>query len=129
MQNQNRDERESWGALILRVLRNAALTALGLGVAVGIVCWVIGWRTLFQIGQGLLIAGVGSVALGILSTMGNWNVRGSFNYQYSRSAAHQQIGERASQDTRDLFGSNAFMIVTLLAGMLLALAGTLLQSL
>jgi len=128
MSSSNRKEREGWGALILRVLRSALLTALGLGTAALVVCWVVGWRTLFLVGQGLLFAGVGSIALGLLSTVGTWNVRGSFGYQFSRSASHQQIGERTSQDVRDMFGSNAFMITTLLAGVLLVLLGSFLQS-
>jgi hypothetical protein len=127
MSSGNQNRRESWGALILRVLRSAVLIALGLGVAAVIICWVVGWRTLYLMGQGLLFAGVGSIALGLLSTVGTWNVRGSFGYQFSRSASHQRVGERTSQDVRDLFGSNAFMITTLLAGILLVLLGSLLQ--
>jgi hypothetical protein len=127
MSSDNQTERESWGRLILRVLRSALLTALGLGAAALIVCWLIGWRALYLMGQGLLIAGLGSIALGLLSTVGTWNVRGSFGYQFSRSVSHQQVGERTSQDVHDLFGSNAFMITTLLAGILLILLGSLLQ--
>lgn len=125
--NEYPDYRESWGALLQRVLRNALLAALGLGAVAAAACWLLGWRTLFLVGQGLLIAGGLALGLGLLSTVGSYTVRGSFNYQYSRTASHQTSGERAAQDMRDVFANNAFMITTLLAGMLLALVGYLLQ--
>ena len=120
---------ESWGSILLRVLKNTLLIAIGVAAGTTIVCWAMGWRTPYQVGQGMLFAGLACVGLGLLSTMGTWNIRGSFSYQFSRSAGLQKIGDRLEQDIHDLYGSNAFMINTLLGGILVILLGLFLQRL
>jgi hypothetical protein len=120
--------KETWVHLILRVLKNSLLIAAGIASAVFIVCWLLGWRTPFLIGQGMLFAGLGCVGLGLMSTLGTWNIRGNFGYQFSRSASHQKIDERLGQDIQDLYRSNSFMVLTLVAGMLVLLLGLLLQT-
>jgi len=120
--------RERWGMLLKRLLRNGLIAAAILtGITLSI-CWFVGWRSLYLVGQGLLFAGVASIALGILSIVGAWNNRGSFNYQFSRSASHLDIGSRASQDMRYVFGSNAFLITMLIAGLIMILMGYIVQS-
>jgi len=92
-----------------------------------VVCFLVGWRDFYLMGQGMLFAGVGAIALGFLSIVGNLTNRGSFNYQFSRSASHQHIDERAAQDMRDVFATNAFMITMLITGFVVILIGYILQ--
>jgi hypothetical protein len=122
------DEGESWGELLLRVLRNALLVDICIFAAVGIICWFIDWRTFYLYGLGLMFAGVGAIGLGLLSIFGNWRVTRNFQYQFSRSASHMDINQRLTQEIRDTFGSNAFMIILLIAGIVSILVGYLLQA-
>ena len=119
--------KESWWALIKRLLRRALIFAAVLFVITIVVCWFIGWRDFYLMGQGLFFAGVGAMALGFLSIVGNFNNRGSFGYQFSRSASHQDIGSRAKQDMRDVFATNAFMITMLITGFIVILIGYVFQ--
>jgi hypothetical protein len=119
---------ERWGSLIRRILRNALIWATALGVGAIVVCWLVGWRSAELMGQGLSFAGVGAIAVGLLSTVGTWNYRGNFAYQFSRSASHQKIGERTSQDMHDFMSSYAFMITLFITGFILTLVGYGFQS-
>ena len=119
--------KESWWSLVRRLLRNALIFAAVLFVLTIVVCWLIGWRDFYMIGQGMFFAGVGAMALGFLSIVGNLNNRGSFGYQFSRSVSHQHIGDRAVQDMRDVFATNAFMITMLVTGVIVILIGYIFQ--
>jgi hypothetical protein len=115
---------EGWGSLIWRVLRRSLLMTVIFAVITLMVAWVINWRTIYQIGQALLFAGLGSIAVGVFSVVGGWNIRTSYRYQYSRSASDMRVMERASQDLKDVFSSYDFMITMLIAGFLLIIAGS-----
>lgn len=115
---------EPWIELIWRVIRRSLLVSLTLAILAFAVAWLIGWRTLDLIGQALMFAGLGSIAIGLLSVVGSWNIRTNYRYQYSRSASEVKIGERAGQDLRDVFSSYGFMITMLVGGILLILLGS-----
>ena len=80
---------------ILRFLRNVALINLGIFVVVGLVCWFGGWRTVTHYGNGLLLAGVAVMAVGVFSLIGGWGTTRDFTYQYARSAGTDDIRKPA----------------------------------
>jgi hypothetical protein len=117
-------DHESWLAIIWRVVRGSILAAVIFAGITLIVSWLINWRSPYQISQALLFAGMGSIAVGIFSVVGGWSIRTSYRYQYSRSAPDMRMVDRASQDLKDVFSSNSFMITMLIAGSILVIAGS-----
>jgi hypothetical protein len=117
-------DHESWLAIIWRVVRGSILAAVIFAGITLIVSWLINWRSPYQISQALLFAGMGSIAVGIFSVVGGWSIRTSYRYQYSRSASDMRMVDRASQDLKDVFSSNSFMITMLIAGSILVIAGS-----
>ena len=72
---------------ILLFARKVLLIDLGIFIAVGVVCWLFGWRTLYNYGTGLLVVGIAVAGLGVLSQVGTSRRRGATlqNVHYTES--------------------------------------------
>ena len=121
---------EKQGSLpaILRFLRTAVLIDLGIFAAVGLVCWLGGWRTAYQYGEGLIWAGAAATVLGLLSVRGGWGITRGFGYLYAQSVSQQSIHERARQAIRDIAEGYRFLILMTAVGAISIAVGSLVQT-
>ena len=114
---------------ILRFLRTVVLVDLGIFVAVGLVCWFGGWRTVYQYGNGLRLAGTLAIGLGFLSLVSNWQTPHGFGYQYNRSVSGQSLQGRRGQTVIEFAQNLKLLIQMVIIGILSIAVGTLIQSL
>ena len=89
-------------------------------------CWIAGWRSVSQIGSGLTWAGIASIAVGVLSTMGGWGVTRDPQVMLSQSVSQQSMTGRTRQGLGDSLRSYNTAIVATAAGILCIVVGTLL---
>lgn len=115
-------------AAILRFLRNIVLIDLGIFATTGLVCWFGGWRTAYYYGNGLMLAGVLAMALGLYSLTGNWGLTKSFNYQHAASAGADNIRERTRREMNDTGKSYAFLVLMGIVGIVSIALGILIQT-
>ncbi len=123
------EEKEGRLQAILRLVGLIALAALGILIVVTLIGWFLGWRSAAQFGNGFLLGGIAAIALGVLSTMGGWGLTRDATYLYAQSASQQSLQERTGQSLRDSLRSYNLGIVTLGAGILCILLGSLIQTL
>ncbi|MDZ7843982.1 MAG: hypothetical protein U5K99_04165 [Anaerolineales bacterium] len=109
-------------------LKPVLIIALGAALATGVVCWIIGWRTLSLYGTGLLIAGGAAVVVGALSTIGGWGSVRSFEYQFAKTAWEDDSGARLQNEVADTRESYRFLYLMSTTGLILISAGFLLDA-
>lgn len=109
-------------------LKPVLIIALGLALATGVVCWIIGWRTLSLYGTGLLIAGGAAVVVGALSTLGGWGTVRTFEYQFAKTAWEEDSGARLQKEVADTRESYRFLVLMSAVGLILIIAGFLLDA-
>ena len=114
---------------ILRFLRTVVLIDLGIFAVVGVACWLGGWRTVYQYGDGLSLAGAAAILIGLSSLVGGWGITRSFDYQYAQSVSQQGIAGRTQQVMKDIAQSYRFLILMSSAGVVSIAAGALIQTL
>jgi hypothetical protein len=114
---------------ILRFLRTVVLIDLGIFAVVGVVCWLGGWRTAYQYGNGLSLAGAAAIVIGLTSVVGGWGITRGSDYQYAQSVSEQDIRGRAQQAIEDVAQSFRFQIRMTAVGVVSIAAGALIQTL
>ncbi len=114
---------------VKRLARGILLVDLVAAVAVGLVCWVVGWRTAEAYGQALLWTGMGILAFGVLAILGGWGITRTPPYLYGQTASDQPVHERAQQDIKDSSGGFAFSAQAAVAALVLAGLGLLVPAL
>ena len=103
------------------------LINLGIFVAVGLICWLVGWRTLYQYGTGLMLAGTAALVFGAFSVSGRWHGGRSFDYQYAASAGVDSLRKSANRERMEASSSYAFLGQMCVIGFLPIVVGMLLQ--
>lgn len=116
-----------WFQAIWRFSRTIALINLGIFVAVGLICWLVGWRTLHQYGTGLMLAGAAALLFGAYSVSGSWHGGRSFDYQYAASAGVDSTHKSAKRERDEANSSYVFLGRMCVVGLLPILVGILLQ--
>lgn len=109
-------------------LKPVLIIVLGAALATGVVCWIIGWRTLSLYGTGLLIAGGAAVVVGALSTIGGWGTVRTFEYQFAKTAWEEDSGARLQREVDDTRESYRFLVLMSTAGLILIIVGFLLDA-
>jgi len=109
-------------SVVLRLLRNVVLIDLGIFGIVGLFCWLIGWRTWFQYGRTLVIAGALCALFGVLTMQGAMRSRHP-DYFYVDSMGMPSAYERTKQLVLDSYASYRFMVLMGLAGVIVVLVG------
>ena len=111
---------------ILRFLRNVLFVDLGIAIVIGLICWFGGWRTAFHYGNGLLLAGVAAIVLGVYSLRGSSHLtRQPGGYQYAGSAGTESMWRRTRREMKDIGPSYAFLALMSVAGIVSIAAGIL----
>jgi hypothetical protein len=120
-------EREGFLSAIGRFLRDVTLVDLVMLAVTGLVCWIGGWRTFNNYGDGLMIAGVIVMAVGSLSVFGSSGLAGDPTIRYSQSVSHAGLHERTKRHMLDVAESRVFSILMGLAGLVCFAAGALIK--
>ena len=116
-----------WLKAILRFSRTVVLVNLGIFVAVGLICWLVGWRTLYQYGTGLMLAGTAALVFGAYSASGSWHGGRSFDYQYAASAGVDSFRKSANRERDEANSSYTFFGKMCVIAFLPIAVGILLQ--
>lgn len=122
-------EREGFFSVIGRLLRDVVLADLVVLTITGVVCWVCGWRTFDNYGDGLMIAGVIVMAVGSLSVFGSASLAGDPTVRYSQSASRADLHERTKRHMLDMAESRFFSILMGFAGLVCFAEGALIKML
>lgn len=112
---------------IWRFLRTVVLINLAIFAGVGLICWLGGWRTLYQYGNGLMLAGAAALALGVYSVSGSWHGSRSFDYQYAASAGVDSVHKSANRERQEMNANYVFLGQMCVIGFLPIVVGILLQ--
>ncbi len=115
----------SW-KIIFRFIATIFLVECFLAILVGIIGWRLGWSTRQEFADGLQMAGILIIGIGLLGIKGNWDAIRSFEYQYSLSSTDQSSLNRTQQTLIDFAQSYAFMLIMLSSGLLSIWIGWLL---
>jgi len=114
--------------VLLRLLRSVVIIDLVAVVAVGLACWFGGWRTLYQYGAGLTLAGIVIIGLGILFVTMAWQGSRSFHQLYGESMSEDSMVERVKRTQRYLLRNYASLIQLTAAGLVLLVLGAVIQT-
>ena len=111
----------------LDFIRSIVLFELGILVGVAIICFVIGWRNLYQYGKGLTIAGIIVVAYALITMLGRiTSVKQDLTaYSWTRAGDMNQHLKRSYSGTKERFGH---AIRFTLIGCISLIIGFLIQS-
>ncbi len=121
-------KRQEWFHAIWRFLKPVPLIDLGIFVAVGLVCWFGGWRSAFHYSNGLIIAGVGAMAIGVFSLFGGWGITRNFVYQHAQSAGENDVVAQARRELKDTDQSYEFLAVMGVVGVVVIACGILVRT-
>jgi hypothetical protein len=116
-----------WFKAVWRFLRTLVLINLAIFGGVGLICWLGGWRTLDQYGNGLMLAGAAALAFGVYSVSGGWHGSRSFDYQFAASAGEDSVHKSANRERQEAGANYAFLGQMCVIGFLPIVVGILLQ--
>ncbi len=92
-------------------------------VLIALIGWIAGWKTSLQYSNGYFITGAAVILLGMLSVIGNYQIRSNFGVQYSQSSGSMNLSERTRLWVADLRqGYNALIVCAISGGLLIGLA-------
>lgn len=111
----------------LRFLRTVVLIDLGMFAAVGLICWLGGWRTISYYSNGLILAGVAAWVLGGYGVNSGWQTTRSFDYQYAASAGVDSVRESANRERKEIGARYAFLAQMFIVGATPVAVGILIQ--
>ena len=116
-------KRQEWFHAIWRFLKPFLLIDVGIFVAVSLVCWFGGWRSAFHYGNGLIIAGVGAMAIGVLSWSDAWGITRSVRYRIAQTMGEDDMAAQARRELKDSGQSYEFLAVMDAVGVVVIACG------
>lgn len=111
---------------ILRFFKTALLTDLSLFIMVGLVCWLLGWRTAHQYGHGLELAGLLAIFLVLLSIPGTFQER-RLAYQTVGPLEIKELYQFMQQKTKESCYNLTFLLLAGVTGLIATGLGVTLQ--
>jgi hypothetical protein len=88
-------------------------------ILTAVVCYLIGWRTLYQYAEGLMWAGSIVIGIGATSPLGFWAQTRSLPYQYASTSMGEEVYSRIRRENKDAVRSYAYMYLLFFAGVFL----------
>jgi hypothetical protein len=88
-------------------------------ILTAVVCYLIGWRTLYQYAEGLMWAGAIVIGIGATSPLGFWEQTRSLPYQYASTSMGEDVHSRIRRENKDAVRSYAYMYLMFFAGVFL----------
>ena len=90
-----------------------------IGSAVALIGWISGWQKSTQFSNGFFISGSAVGLLGLLTVLGGYRARSSFDIQFSQSTSDMNLSERTKLWINDLNQGYNALIVCIASGALL----------
>lgn len=111
------------------------LRILGVGTAlsaiIGAVVWILGlllgWKTPVEYSNALFIAGAIALAVGILSVIGGYQLRGDFRLLYPQSAGVMDLKEQTASNVSEINRAYGTLLLLTVPGILLIVASILID--
>ena len=119
--------RQTISGVIVRFFGLVVAIELVVLIIILILGWRMGWSSMDQYSEGLQIAGMLIIGLGLFGIKGNWESMRSFEYQYSMSASEQSSLQRTQQTLSDIAESYRFMLLMFFVGGICIIIGWLLS--
>jgi hypothetical protein len=94
------------------------ITIIIIGLLILFVSWIIGLKTSIEYSNAFFIVGGVLIALGTLSIMGGFKIRGSFFLNFSQSAGALSLQERTQQNVTDSENINENSVVFTIIGVI-----------
>jgi hypothetical protein len=88
------------------------------------ICWIGGWRTLSEFGNGLIYVGIVALVFGTSSVLGSTRLARDPTIRYVQTVSAGDLGDRSRRHMRDLAESNAFLILMGIVGIISIALGT-----
>ncbi|NMB69046.1 MAG: hypothetical protein GYA20_09825 [Chloroflexi bacterium] len=114
---------------ILTLLAKTLAIAAGIGTVVSLAGRFFGWQEAVQFANGLYIAGIVLIGIGLLTVSGGMAQRGDFKIRYAETAGQQTLMERNQRWWNDTLQGYSMLITFCLIGGFLILAGVLVETL
>ena len=112
----------------LRFVRLVLLTNVGIFAACAVVVWLGGWRTPYDYGSALILAGTAIVCVGASGILAGWALPPTADYQYDQTPSSdlvRQLIRRVLASRRRYYGFTVRMAIT---GAVPILVGTSIQT-
>ena len=116
---------ENVRTVLWRYARNILLILVAIILLTALICWLGGWRTINNYGNGLMIAGLGAIILGGFTAFGGTQIARNPTYRYVQSVMPNSLADRTRQDWVDMMDSYGFFILLASAGLLSIVCGWL----
>ncbi len=110
-----------------RLVGTIALVDLGIALGSGIVCWLIGWQTLWQYCDAVVLGGMMVISLGLLIFWQEWNLNREFTTMHAQSASDDDGHERVRPLRRDDDEGYRVFIHLFAAGLVAIVVGAVVQ--
>lgn len=94
----------------------------------GLVCWLIGWRTLTEYATGLILAGFAVTFFGASGVLSGATLNGDFQHQYSKTVMPNSANQRMQQNVSNL-ADISFTVWAGLSCLITVLLGIVLKAL
>jgi uncharacterized membrane protein YfcA len=120
---------ESISSVLWHLARTVLLIDLGVFMITALICWLAGWHTVTQYGNGLMIGGLALLLLGGVTGFGGNQIAHNPTYRYIQSVMPNRLDERSRQTWIDYLDSMRFLIFMGLAGLVSIGTGWLLTEL
>jgi hypothetical protein len=115
----------SVGRLLVQIL----LIEVVILIITAIICWIVGWQTISEFGQGLTYAGIVAMLFGASSMFGATRLGKDPTIRYIQTVSNGDLHTRSTRHMQDLKESNAFVILMGTVGIITIALGTWLESL
>jgi hypothetical protein len=106
----------------------AVILAIVIGLVIGGIGWLSGWRNPVEFSDGFFIAGAVVIAIGLLSVLGGYQLRGNFTLLHSQSAGIMNRDEQTSRMVKDTADSYGALFLLSFCGILLIAVAVILGS-
>lgn len=112
---------------IWRFFKTAIVTDLSLFIVIGLVCWLLGWRTAHQYGHGLEFIGLLAILLVLLSIPGSYQ-EWSLAYQIVEPMGVKEVYRLVQQKSRDNHQNLGFLLLVSVTGFVATGLGVMIQN-
>ncbi len=109
---------ETIRSTLFHVTKRIGLVEIAVLAATGLICWLIGWRTLIDYSNSLIWLGLAVMVIGISSFFGGASLNSKISYQYSKTVMPNSMQDRAQQNVTDTSASISFTTWAGLVGFL-----------
>ena len=116
---------EGFFATVAFIAKRVAIAEIVVIVLIGVICWLVGWRTLTEYATGLILAGFAVMFFGASGVLSGATLNGDFQHQYSKTvmpnSANQHLQQSMSDQTEMsvIFLAGVIGVITIILGIVI----------